>query len=156
MQQIAPYLPQLTPGLRKALMSWHSWRDDPVLPPRFDRMRIGDITSLGLPLSISEARRDPRTGEPCDFLVVYVCPQVRGLALGRNEGTLLSERPHTRPGSPTFAANVAAVTTGKAQFLDASGERGVLRYKTLLGIVLPMLGLTGSVDFAITAVYIEP
>lgn len=136
MQQIAPYLPQLTPDLRHALMSWHGWRSVDDDPPRVDRMRIADITGLGLAVSLSEALWTPDAEDVTDFLCIYVCPKLRALGLGRTEGSRMSDRPHTRVGSPTHAANIAAVTSGRAQFFDASGERG-------------------RVGFAITAVHIE-
>ncbi|WP_425071737.1 hypothetical protein [Sagittula sp. S175] len=155
MNQIAPYLSRLPPALRRATLLWDSWRDAPGMTPPFSRMQLGEITDLGLAVSISEALRSDPDRDVEDFVVIYLSPRVRGLGLDKAEGKRLSERPHTRPGSPTFEASRAAVQSGMAQFFDASGDKGILGYRSLLGVALPLRGNEGATDFAMTVVDFE-
>lgn len=155
MDHAAQHLPRMCPALRRALLVWASWRHDETHPPRFDEMQIVDVTTQDLAVSVAEVIRQGDDPEPDDFRLIYVCPNLRKLALGKGEGARFSERKHSRPGSPTFEAARASATIGKAQYFDASGENGVLGFRKLEGVSLPMFGDTDRVDYVMTVVCFE-
>ncbi len=155
MDHAAPYLTRMSPALRRALLVWSSWRHDVSHPPRFDEMQIVDIATPELAASVGEVIREGDDPAPADFRLIYVCPNLRHLALDKEEGALFSERRHSRPGSPTFTAAHDAATLGKAQFFDASGSKGVLGFRKLEGLSLPLWGDTDHVDYVMTVVCFE-